>query len=173
MKHVKIITPAQGIKEFDETNVPKLFYTYHFYDDGKSSLSRHYYATVIEVIPYSSMKKLPRYRKIFKTWKRQLKEHYWVFAPTTDYFIIAEVPFYCEYPLCFARTKPGGWFSLELVDEDFFCGGILDTDNKHTNRILEYDPKYTERCKDIAIERLMERITNKYYENLIDEYEEE
>lgn len=163
MKHTKIITTSD-INEFNKANIPKACKTYHFYDDGKSSLSRHYYATVIKVIPYGQMAKTKCYRKVFNTWKKQTKQLYWTLNKTTDYFVIAEVPFYCEYPLYFARSKTGGWFSIE--SKDFFSGGLLDVDNKKTNQILEHDPKYIERCKDIAVKRLMERITNKFYEDI-------
>lgn len=111
--------------------VPKVGEVIKFFDDGKSSSSRRYWATVLEVFPSWEIKFF--YRKLYRAWKRELKETYWLYAKKTDYFIKAKVDQYSEYPCYFVRTKNGGWFSIDFPN--WWMSGALDVENKLWNRV--------------------------------------
>ena len=80
----------------------------HFFDDGKFRDSRHYMATVVDVIPFKRAK-----QELKKCWKRERWNCYWLYAYETDYFIKCKIPKYDETPIFFVRTQEGGWFSID------------------------------------------------------------
>lgn len=90
--------------------VPKVGEVRHFFDDGKMRESRHYMATITKVIPYKKAS-----QKLKKVWKKERWSCYWLYAYETDYFIKASIPKYDEMPIWFARTKDGGWFSIDFM----------------------------------------------------------
>ena len=98
--------------------VPHIGEVRHFFDDGKMRDSRHYIATITNVIPY---KKAPQ--KLKKMWKKERWNCYWVYAYETDYFIKASIPEYDKCPIWFVRTKTGGWFSFDTTA--FWMSGML------------------------------------------------
>lgn len=94
----------------------------HFFDDGKMRDSRHYMATITEVIPYKRA-----CQKLKKAWKKERWNCYWLYAYDTDYFIKCKVPKYDEKPIYFVRTQDGGWFSIDF--NGFWMGGrMMDWD---------------------------------------------
>jgi hypothetical protein len=104
-------------------DVPKVGEVRHFFDDGKIKESRHFIATIIEVIPFN---KVPN--KLKKIIKLERLSCYWLYAYETDYVIKASIPKYDKKPIYFVRTKDGGWFSIDyngwwmsgrLMDKDF------------------------------------------------------
>ena len=89
-------------------DVPKVGDVRHFFDDGKIKESRHFMATIIEVIPFKKAN-----QKLKKIWKKERWSCYWLYAYETDYFVKASIPKYDEKPIWFVRTKDGGWFSID------------------------------------------------------------
>ena len=82
----------------------------HFFDDGKMSDSRHYFATIKAVIPYKKAS-----QNLKKIWKEERWRCYWIYAYETDYFIKTSIPEYDKKPIWFVRTKDGGWFSIDYM----------------------------------------------------------
>lgn len=133
--------------------VPKVGKEYHFFDDGKVTPSRHYIAIINEIIPIESTKKIiistPRDYDVdtgknifvdlslYDIWEDEMKYIDWIFAKETDYIIKASIPKYDEDPIYFARTKDGGWFSMDTTN--WWQGGRLDIDGKLYESLLEYE----------------------------------
>lgn len=103
-----------------ERPVPEVGKEYHIFDDGKIRESRHYLATIKNIIPFNKIDK-----KIKFAWKKEVKDHYWLFAEETDYFIVAQSD-YDKNDLYFVRTKDGGWFSIDYPND--WMGARLDID---------------------------------------------
>lgn len=100
--------------------VPQVGEVRHFFDDGKMRDSRHYMATVTKVIPYKKAS-----QKLKKAWKKERWSCYWLYAYETDYFVKASIPKYDEMPIWFARTKDGGWFSIDFMGW-WMSGRLMD-----------------------------------------------
>ena len=130
--------------------VPRVGKQYEFYDDGKIKNSRRYTATIVSVrsaqLADSKIFTIDEYpdgreggkQTVVKTlkeiWEYEVKDCYWLFAEETDYFIEASIPKYDKDNIWFARTKDGGWFSMDI--QNFWQGGRLDVDGSLT-KILE------------------------------------
>ena len=104
-------------------DIPVIGNQYHFFDDGKIRKSRHYIATVVDVIKHDDIDS-----NINEIWKESIKECNWLYSNTTDYFVKATIPDYDENFIWFVRTKDGGWFSLDI--NNFWQSGRLDIDGK-------------------------------------------
>lgn len=100
--------------------VPVVGEVRHFFDDGKMRDSRHYMATVIEVIPYKRA-----CQKLKKTWKRERWDCYWLYAYETDYFVKCRISKYDEKPIYFVRTQDGSWFSIDY-DGTWMSGRMME-----------------------------------------------
>ena len=126
-------------KKIKEKRLPKIGEYYHFFDDGKCSMSRHYICRIERIITPEESKsikvKVPRWNwdknendfEIVTLWDRyheQIKEHNWVYMPTTDYLIEVSCPTYDDNNLWFIRQKGGGWFSIDV--QNCWQGGELD-----------------------------------------------
>ena len=145
MKHSVIIT-GKPVESFDKETIPKEYMTYHFYDDGKSSPSRHRYATVKDVVPYAQFKKGCPHK--YRLWKKQLKQCYWLYHKKTDYFVRCEVIFVGT--LWFARTINGEWFSF---DGGLWDNGELDVGDFRTKRNNEFwNGNYEDKVKELAFD---------------------
>ena len=108
--------------------VPEVGRQYHCFDDGKITMSRHYTVDVREILGQMQFRK--KYPELFNVWLDESKNTYWLFARTTDKFIVT-VPnedrngdYMTEV---FVRTKRGGWFSF--TGNSLYCGR-LDIDGK-------------------------------------------
>ena len=91
-------------------------------------------------------------------WKDEMTQCHWLYATETDYFIEASCPVYDDNYLWFARTKDGGWFSMNI--QSWWQSGELDVDNTKFNEIIEFwkNDKYTsEESKKAIIESYLER----------------
>lgn len=137
-------------------SLPEVGKFYHFWDDGKTSPSRHYICKVERVIPFKEAKNIilttPRGEEIvgpngkFESfnidmslediWKDEVLQHDWLYATETDYFIEASCPVYDDNNLWFARTKQGGWFSMDI--QSWWQSGELDVDEKIFEDIIEF-----------------------------------
>ena len=89
--------------------LPQIGKTYNCFDDGKISLSRHYYVTIKEIIPFDEIDELT-----LKLWE-ELKTEHKVYAKETDYFIRFQGEDDIEGT--FVRCNQGSWFGMgELIN---------------------------------------------------------
>lgn len=129
--------------------IPQIGKTYKFYDDGKAS--REYDAIVTKIVSKDDAKtimfkayldednELLTYydneldnectfeKSLYSIWQDEVKNTDWLFAEDTDYFVECSIPDYDEYPIWFAGTKSGGWFSIDIQSD--WQGGLLEVDN--------------------------------------------
>lgn len=110
-----------NLNEYKEQPVPEAGKEYHIFDDEKIRHSRHYIAKILDIIPFEEC----RDTELLDAWEENIAECYWLFAPKTDYFVIAESD-YDENPLYFVRTLDGGWFSIDYPN--WWMGARLDID---------------------------------------------
>lgn len=130
--------------------VPEIGKEYYFFDDGKNSPSRCYKAKVLRIVPYKEEVLVDEYdyntdqlipTPIQEVHKGEVKACDWLYAKETDYFIECSIPGYDEHNIWFARTKNGGWFSMDI--QSSWQSGRLDIDNSQYQSIKEYtDEEY-------------------------------
>ena len=109
--------------KFNGKPIPKVNQTCMFFDDGKTSYSRMYQATVKQVMVYDDAPD-----KIKKAFERESKTHDWIWNKTTDYIIACDIKDYDKNLIWFARTVDGGWFSMNV--DNSWQGGCLDVDGE-------------------------------------------
>lgn len=133
--------------------IPEIGKYYHFWDDGKSSPSRHYVCKCERVITPDEAKNimvsvpydddLTIETTLYDHWlESEMPEHDWLYAKETDYFVECSCPKYDENNLWFVRTRDGGWFSMNI--QNWWQGGTLDVDEKILDGIIENIKKYPE-----------------------------
>ena len=154
-------------KKIKEKRLPKIGEYYHFWDDGKSSASRHYICKIERIITEEESKNIivevPEYdwvkgedimvkKTLYEQYQEQALEHDWVYMPITDYLIEASCPNYDNNNIWFIREKNGGWFSIDV--QNFWQSGELDVTGEKfeyiVNEIIEdggdpscyYEEKY-------------------------------
>jgi hypothetical protein len=126
--------------------IPEVGKYYHFFDDGKTSPGRHYIARVERIVPISDSPEIlvpcmdpyldeliPK--SLWDIWNTEKTETSWVFSDKTDVLIEASCPKYDENNLWFARTKEGGWFSMDI--QSGWQGGRLDVTGEIYEAVLE------------------------------------
>lgn len=126
---------------------------YHFWDDGKSSVGRHYIAKCEEIISLEEAKTLfadvegddgePTIISLYDTWV--LEKHFcdFLYAKDTDCIVKCSIPKYDDDPIYFVRTVDGGWFSIDFTNS--WQGGRLDVTGEKYNSIIKFyeeDTKY-------------------------------
>ena len=141
--------------------LPEVGKKYHFFDDGKLHMQRHYIATVLRIVPFDEAKDIIVKefdynlvnddnktdeeclvdQCIIDTWHRERDDHHWLYNKDeeTDCFIEISVPEYDEYNLWAVRTKWGYFFTMDI--QSSWQGGVLDVDGSHFNefkRTLEW-----------------------------------
>lgn len=125
--------------------IPEIGKEYYFFDDGKIHPSRCYKAKVLRIVPSNEEIIVDKYdsdlEKFVQTpiqeiHKIEAEYANWLFAETTDYFIECAIPGYDEHNIWFARTKDGGWFSMDI--QSWWQGGRLDIDNSVYQNAKEY-----------------------------------
>lgn len=125
-----------------EIPVPEVGKKYHFFDDGKCGPSRHFIATVNEVIGANEAKH--RYfesfhrgtlRPLYDIWQEEIKISDHLFAKETDYFVACNIPKYDKNLIWFVRTKDGGWFSIDV--QTSWQSGRLDVTGEIYDNIRE------------------------------------
>ena len=99
----------------DIKRVPKIGEVVPFFDDGKVCCSRLYKAIIKDVALYAYA---PDYVK------QAFKNN----SDVCSYFIGCIIEEYDENEIWFARTKEGGWFSLDIQSD--WQGGVLDVDGE-------------------------------------------
>lgn len=136
--------------------LPEVGKKYHFFDDGKLHIGRHYIATVLRVVPFNKAKdiivkefdyNLVENNKpaeeclvdqcIIDTWHRERANHHWLYnkREETDCFIEISVPEYDEYNLWAVRTKWGYFFTMDI--QSSWQGGVLDVDGSYFNEFKQ------------------------------------
>lgn len=131
---------------YKEMPIPTVGKEYHFFDDGKISNSRHYLAVVNEILTKEQAQKLTFTKTdsqdkeyettLYDIWKREVLGHDWLYAEDTDVFVKCDIPEYDKDPIYFARTKDGGWFSMDVTSG--WQGGRLDVDGKRYESLMKY-----------------------------------
>ena len=137
--------------------VPVVGQYYHFWDDGKTSSSRHYICRCEEIIKVKDangiLVSVPVWNDktnqndfervtLYERWKEQVLNHPWLYSEETDYFIRISCPHYDEYDLYAVRTKYGGWFTLDV--QSWWQGGDLDVSGEKFKQVMEdyYEGQY-------------------------------
>jgi len=108
-------------------NIPEVGKEYNCFDDGKIRCSRLYTVKVEATIPFEEGKSD---EDMFKQWEEEVKNCYWLYKETTDYFIISENS--DGEKETFVRTKNDRWFSM-----GFLSSGLLDVDGSLTKQMAE------------------------------------
>ena len=90
----------------------KIGQVYDYFDDGKISESRRRRVTVTDIIPLDKIDK-----NTFKLWIEEVKEFYWIYNQTTDYFIFGTIKGdnaddVDDIDVVFVRNLKNDWFSL-------------------------------------------------------------
>ena len=112
--------------------IPSVGEYLHFWDDGKTSPSRHYICKIERIIPIEESKEiyLPYMDEgefsLYGIWQYEKDNCDWLYAKDTDVIIEASCPKYDENNLYFVRTKEGGFFSMDI--QSSWQGGRLDVD---------------------------------------------
>lgn len=134
----------------NKKELPKIGEFYHFWDDGKTSVSRHYICKCERILTTEEAKDIivtvPEWdfdknennfndMSLYEQWKDEVLNHDWLYAVDTDYFIECSCPKYDEDNLWFVRTKDGGWFSMNV--QNSWQSGRLDIDEKIFDSIIQ------------------------------------
>ena len=128
------------MKECNLKQVPEVGKIYHFWDDGKTSDSRHYLARCDEIIYIKDARNIKVKRdgkemSLLDIWISEKTNHPWIMQRTTDYIIKCSIPVYDNDPIYFARSTDGGWFSMNVTG--WWQSGILDIDDSIYNSIID------------------------------------
>lgn len=130
--------------------IPEIRKYYHFWDDGKISMSRHYICKVEEIITPEEAKNIivtiPDWDfdnnksffyniSLYEQWLNEVRNCDWLFNKETDYFVKVSCPRYDDNDLWFVRTTNGGWFSMDI--QSSWQGGRLDIDETIYNDIID------------------------------------
>lgn len=133
--------------------IPEVGKEYHFWDDGKSSPSRHYICRCEQVVKsikeakaikftlrkYANFLKDSPYTEyevsLYDVWKNSVKKHNWLIAEETDAFVEISCPKYDKYNLWAVRTKDGGWFTLDI--QSSWQGGDVDVTGEKYKYVVE------------------------------------
>lgn len=143
--------------------IPKIGSSYHFFDDGKIKESRHYIATVLDIITPEQTKNIMFSRaddevsfeiSLYEIWRNEIDDHRqgtnfkviaagtstevgapWLYAEETDYFVKCSIPKYDKNDVWFVRTIDGGWFSIDT--NSWWMSGRLDVDGKLFNGMMK------------------------------------
>ena len=152
----------------DKKSIPEIGKLYHFFDDGKTSPSRHYICKCERIITPEEAKRVmievPNEYvddvmdkiSLYEHWyNNEVPSTYWLFSDKTDYFIECSCPKYDKHNLWFVRTHDGGWFSMDI--QNFWQGGRLDIDSEIFQEVLNYIKEHPEYYSSDIIERYNEQ----------------
>ena len=139
------------MKEKKIKNLPEVGKEYHFWDDGKKSMSRHYICRIERIItpeeakniivqtpdwdPYTNETKMVNI-SLYNHWLCEVKHCDWIYNEDTDFFVEASCPTYDEYNLWFVRSKDNGWFSMDI--QHGWQSGDLDINGKIFEDVIKY-----------------------------------
>ena len=114
------------------SRVPNCGERFHFFDDGKTSPSRHFIVEIDRVISWDQVHSEDLLKEIIT----EQKDCNWLYAPVTDYVIHGQLLGTGIEPLWFIRTNEGGWFSIG------FWAGELDIDGSKFKEVIDDQFKY-------------------------------
>ena len=122
--------------------IPKVGEFYHFWDDGKHSLGRHYIAKVERIIPFEKAKNIWLESQEFddtatllEIWEDEVNDHPKLYKDETDFFIECSIPKYDKDLIYFCRTNDDGWLGLRATG--WWQCGTLDVDGSIFKEVLE------------------------------------
>ena len=158
--------------------VPEVGKFYHFFDDGKTSTSRHYICKVERIITPEEAKhilvKVPSDIQsiendgelvydlidLYKHWhENQMPNHNWLYNINTDYFIEISCPTFDKNNLWAVRTKDGGWFTMDI--ESFWQSGRIDVTEEIFKNVIQYIKDHPEYY---CVEKVLEVYNNTKYD---------
>lgn len=122
--------------------VPEVGKEYHFWDDGKSSVSRHYIARVERIITPEQAKEIVivtesgDFFTLYDNWVDVKEQCDFLYDQETDFFVECSCPKYDEHNLWFVRTVDGGWFSID--NENCWQSGRLDVTGERYESIIKF-----------------------------------
>lgn len=132
---------------------------YHFFDDGKTSPSRHYICKCEGIITVEESKELlfESYYwseengvsvalTLYDIWTKNKELCPWLYDDDTPYFIVCSCPKYDDNLLYFVKTKSDGWFSMDV--NSWWQSGELDIEGKKFHRIIQEWEEILERHPD-------------------------
>ena len=154
----------KNVIDYDLKPLPIVGKHYHFWDDGKTSTSRHYICrceriitpeeakSVMIEVPNEYVDDVMDTISLYDHWHdNEMPECDWLYAEETDYFIECSCPKYDKNNLWFVRTKDGGWFSMDI--QSWWQSGRLDVDDEIFNNVINYIKEHPEYYADDIIER--------------------
>jgi len=103
--------------------IPKVNETYHYFDDGKITLSRRDDVIIKDVIPFKDIDE-----ETLTEWENENCP--WLYNPETDFFIKGHL-IESKEDVTFVRTLDKGWFSLG------WWAGRLDIDGSLNERLTK------------------------------------
>ena len=130
--------------------IPEIGKFYHFWDDGKTSTSRHYICKVERIITPKEAKNIiiqvPEYdwdnkkniivdKSLYDQYQEQARDCDWLYVIDTDFLVEISCPVYDEHNLWCVRTKDGGWFSIDV--QSWWQSGRLDITGEIYNNIIK------------------------------------
>lgn len=77
---------------------------------------------------------------LWDIWNKEKTDTDWIFSEKTDYLIEASCPKYDEYNLWLARTKDGGWFSMNIQNN--WQSGRLDVTGEIYEAVIQDAKKH-------------------------------
>lgn len=126
---------------------------YHFWDDGKTSPSRHYICKCESIISLEEAENLFFYSKywadddedevklsLVEIWEKNKEQSDWLYNEETPYFIVCSCPQFDENLLYFCQTKDGDWFSMDV--ETWWQSGLLDIDGQTYKNVIDNMMEY-------------------------------
>ena len=153
-------------------NIPEVGKLYHFFDDGKTSPSRHYICRceriitpeeakhVIVQVPNEYVDDVMDDISLYDHWhNNEVPNTYWLFSDKTDYFVECSCPNYDDNNLWFVRTYDGRWFSMDI--QSSWQGGLLDVDGCVFNDTIQYVREHPEYYD---VESVVKAYNNEKYE---------
>lgn len=130
--------------------LPIIGKTYHFFDDGKISNSRHYLATCLDIIPFERFndilfEKALVYdhaseechicsKSLLEVWELNVLECPFLYASQTDFAIQVSCPEYDDNDIFFVRTIKNEWFSINIQND--WQSGLLDVSGEKFKTII-------------------------------------
>lgn len=154
-----------------QEEVPEVGKLYHFWDDGKTSSSRHYICKCEELITKEQAQSVIFDEciycdypiNLYDIWRIEVDNHRqgknfkvlngsstdegepWLYAEDTDFFVRLSCPTYDKNDLWAVRTVDGGWFTMDI--QSSWMGGTLDVSGKIYDGIIQ---EYIDEGYDIS-----------------------
>lgn len=138
-------------KWVDKKDIPEVGKFYHFWDDGKCSVGRHYIAKVERIIPFEEAKNIfllfeNIIMSLLECWEDDIEDREWLYSIETDFFIECSIPVYDPNPIYFVRDVDDGWFSINTTS--WWQTGRLDVDGSIYEEVLKTSSEETRKLHE-------------------------